>query len=581
MTLSWVDYLIIGVYLTAMLAIGIVCSRRASRSLESYFLGERGVNWFLLGMAGMTMYFDMSGTMMQAGFYYEYGVKGFLIAFRGAMPLLLAFMMLFMGKWLNRSGVMTNAELLELRFGAGKQGQAARLICAVGILIQAVAFCVFLLYGSGKFLSLFTNKFTENECMLIFFGITMFYTVISGFYGVVFTDLVQGMLIAVAVVWIMVLAMTTGTPEYFQKYTDPSWHTLSLADWTKIVPEGHEFRPLKLLLFFWIAQGLLLGVASPHDAWTSQKFYAAKDTRASALTACTWILTFSIRFAMYMAIGVLAVGIKDKISDPEKALPMIFEHYFPMGLRGLMISAMLAAGMSTLSGMTNSTAAYFINDIYKKHLAPQASNKQLVWVSYGSSFAITAVGLIIAMNATSISSIWGWIFMSLFAGVLASNVLKWFWWRFNGMGYTVGMAFGVAAAVTQDKIPGLGHSEYAIFSFVLAVSTVGAVVGTFFGKPADERILLNFYRRIRPFGFWGPIRRQVDGETVRSIAKENRHDLLLLIPALVWQIMLFWSITVFVVKQWTMFAWSAAITVGLSVLLYYGWYRRLGEKQKV
>ena len=117
--------------------------------------------------------------------------------------------------------------------------------------------------------------------------------------------------------------------------------------------------------------------------------------------------------AVFMA-NLLAVGIADKIpgNDPERALPAVINELVPVGIKGLLIAALIAALMSTVDGFVNSSAAYFVKDIYQQHLAPHASQKHLVKVSYITTAAIMILGIILGWNSDTIDKIWGWIIMS-------------------------------------------------------------------------------------------------------------------------------------------------------------------------
>jgi len=341
------------------------------------------------------------------------------------------------------------------------------------------------------------------------------------------------------------------------------------------MPAGYEnMRFLSLLVIFWMISMLLQGFAQPYDAWTSQRYFAAKDQREGAMIAGTWIFLLSFRFTLMMGLGILALGISDKIKDPELALPAVIEYYMPIGIRGLFVSALLAAGMSTLDAILNSTAAYFVKDIYQQYLKPNASPKHLVKIGHIATIGIMAAGATVGAIAPNINSIWAWICMGLVTGMLPPNIIKWFWWRFNGMGYVFGMVFGMLGAVIH-QVAFSNATEYTTFTVVIIVSTLGTILGTFIGKPANRDTLINFYQKTKPFGFWKPIRSVFNNGDLVVVDAQNRRDLWLLIPACLWQLMLFWLMTAFVAKLWQSFFISVAVTVVLSGILYKYWYKNL------
>ena len=153
--ISGIDFAIIIAYFVIVMGVGLYASRKASGSIEEYFLGGRHFPWWILGLVGMATFIDMSGTMFQVSYFYMLGVKGYWVCYQGAIAMLLSFLMIFMGKWLNRSKCMTNAELMSLRFGHDVQGQFARILSAVSIIVIVVAFLGYFFVGAAKFLPMF------------------------------------------------------------------------------------------------------------------------------------------------------------------------------------------------------------------------------------------------------------------------------------------------------------------------------------------------------------------------------------------------------------------------------------------
>ena len=578
--LSGLDYGVIGLYFFIVLGIGSYLAKKASANVGEYFLGGRHIPWYFLGIAGMVTYADISGTMVQTSFYYLFGVKGFWIAFRGAIALILAFYMIYMAKWLRRSGVMTNAEWMSFRFGTGRQGQIARLCAACAILVSASSFLGVAFVGAGKFFSQYL-PWGPTVSGIILFAVVGTYTIASGFYGVVYTDLFQGFLVLTIIFFFAVKGMTVGTPAYFAQYASPDWLSLIPRSWDMNVPAGYEeFRHISLMILVWLVFNIMSGFGQPHDSWTSQKFYAAKNEREGSLIALQWILLFPLRFLMFMGVGILAISVASKISDPEMALHAVIAQYVPAGMLGVVLAAFMAAGMSTLNGTLNSSAAYFVNDIYSRYINPAATMKHQVRVSHITTFALMVIGVLIGVSVPNINKMWGWIIMGLFTGMTVPNIFKWFWWRFNGLGYAGGMAAGIISAILQARLfP--DAEEYTRFGIIVAISAVGTLTGTFLGKPTDMDVMVNFYKKTRPFGFWAPVRAACfDSEMVHSIRKENTRDLLLLPVACLFQLCWIWIMNAIVVKAWVSVAGTAVTLIVLGFVLYKYWYKNLKIEKK-
>ena len=565
-------------YFVIILAISFIISARARKSVEGFFLGGKKLPWYLLGISGMASFVDISGTAFQVAFFFLLGAKGFWVGFQGNACLMLAFLMIFMGKWLNRSGAMTNAELILLRFGKGKSGQLARIVTVVSILVIVLAFLGYFFVGSTKVLPDYIPFFSNPKVTaLFFFVIVGLITVLSGFQGVVFTDLLQSLLILGLIIYVGVRAWNTITPEYISQFASLEWTKFIPGDgiWTQNLPDAYaSMNPLGILLIFWICANLLQGFALPFDAWTSQRYYAARNERESSLIACQWIALYSLRFILMGGLGILAIGISSQIIDPEMALSKVILNLIPVGLKGVLIAAIIAAALSTTNSFVNSSASYFVNDIYHPFINPDASQKQLVKVSAITTAALLVIGVIIGWFFESISSIWGWITMGLLTGTLPPNILKWFWSRLNGIGYVSGVAGGILAALIVQLFFA-SQPVYIVFIIVFAISSAATLIGNMFGSPTPEEDLKEFYTRIRPFGFWKPIKKLVNKEIVTVAEKENRRDLLLLLPALLWQVGLYYMWTSLIFRQYLDCTICFIIVIITSVILYKYWYKNL------
>jgi Na+/proline symporter len=120
--LGFVDYAIIVCYFAFLVGMGLYLKKKASGSMEDYFLGGRQLPWWALGISGMASFLDLTGTMIITSFLFMMGPRGLFIEFRGGAVLVLALMMLWSGKWHRRSGCLTNSEWMLYRFGDTPEG---------------------------------------------------------------------------------------------------------------------------------------------------------------------------------------------------------------------------------------------------------------------------------------------------------------------------------------------------------------------------------------------------------------------------------------------------------------------------
>ncbi|GIR93769.1 hypothetical protein CM15mP94_1840 [bacterium] len=166
------------------------------------------------------------------------------------------------------------------------------------------------------------------------------------------------------------------------------------------------------------------------------------------------------------------------IADPELVLPTVIKYYIPTGIKGLLIAGLMAAAMSTFDSTVNAGAAYWVKDIYQTYLKPNSTEKELMLQSRLSSLVIVAIALLFSLTISNINEIWGWITMGIGAGMFIPQVIRWYWWRFNGYGFAIGTVFGMVSAI-MTKIFASNIAEYNSFLIASGCSLIGCLLGTF------------------------------------------------------------------------------------------------------
>ena len=594
-----IDIIIVIVYLFAIVLVGLLAQKKASEGIDSFFLGNRKLPWWVLGASGMASNTDIAGTMINTAFIYALGTKGFFIEIRGGVTLIMAFLMVFMGKWNRRSQVMTQAEWMHFRFGKGFEGDLARVIAAIASIIMTIAMVTYFIIGAGKFVGEFLSL-EPIYASLLMVVLAMIYTVASGLYGVVWTDVFQGIFIFFVIMYISIMAMTTvDLPEEFfvsVPMIDGTFSQLktSLSEWTRIsppaemnMPEGSTFEIYNLFgiaIMFYLFKVTLEG-ASGAGGYMLQRYFAAKSDREAGILSLFWTSLLAFRWPLIASFAMLGIhhGLNPEfnvIADPELVLPTVIKYYIPTGMKGLLIAGLMAAAMSTFDSTVNAGAAYWVKDIYQTYLKPNSTEKELMLQSRLSSLVIVAIALLFSLTISNINEIWGWITMGIGAGMFIPQVIRWYWWRFNGYGFAIGTVFGMVSAITT-KILASNIAEYNSFLIASGSSLIGCLLGTFFTKPTEETVLVNFYKITRPFGFWNQVRSKLDSSLVVKINQENRRDIIAIFFAVPWQVVLFLTGMMIVLKQWTNFISLFGILVILSFGLYWFWFRHLSKEVKI
>ncbi len=597
-----IDFTIVGIYLTAMVIVGMWFQRKASENIDSYFLGNRQLPWWALGASGMSSNLDISGTMIIVALVYAIGARGFYIEIRGGVTLIMAFLMIFIGKWSRRANVMTLAEWMEFRFGNDKEGQLARFITAITSIIMTIAMVTYFAIGGGKFLGQFLGipdllglpAHFWAASILIF--LATIYTVASGLYGVIWTDVFQGFLIFMAIAYIAVKAFAIDLPaEFFVSMPLKESagggfeaYKTSFSEWTSIIPRWKlDIEPnstysmynfFGVAVLFYLFKVILEGTGGTGN-YMIQRYFAAKDDKEAGLLSLFWTFLLSFRWPFIAAMAVWGVSLAGKITDPEMVLPAVVET-LPVGIKGFLVAGLMAAAMSTFDSTVNAGAAYWVKDIYLTKVNPRATHKQQMRHSYIASVLLVLSGLFLTLLIKNINEIWGWITMSIGAGLLIPQLVRWYWWRLNGYGYAIGMAAGTVSAIIWKIFAPEALPEWYAFIFSTGLSFLGTVIGTLMTKPTDKEVLKNFYKQTRPFGIWSEIRREFPDKFIAAARRENRRDIFSIFFAVPWQISLFLMWMMLIMKRWDNFIITLILTAVLSVILYFSWFRHLSEKNE-
>lgn len=604
MVFSTFDTIVLAAYILAVLGVGFYVKRQSAAGIESYFLGKRSLPWWMLAMSGSSSYFDITGTMWIVSLFVILGLRAMWVQFVWGF-IIAAFYMAWMGKWIRRSGVMTGSEWMVTRFGAGRQGDLARLSYTLYAILTIAAFLGYTAVGMGKFgveFMPFVNHLPfkpEHVCAVLIIGITGIYVIVGGFRGMILVEFFQTIILTTGAIIIAVLgarAWAAGNPA---APPPPDWWGL-LPRWTMardVAPDSiYHIGPdsvyylFGLVIMVYVMKGLLLCASGPEQLSDFQKFLAVKNPRQASLTGMLWGVFHTVRFPMAAGVALLGIcGIPEmpdllaKIStDPEKVMPMVVAHSLPAGLRGLVMAALLSAFMGAFSAMVNGGASYVVRDVYQRYLRPDASDTELVRAGYAASAAFVLVGILISLLATSIDTMLTWIMVTLGAGVLIPNVMRWYWARLNGYGYFAGTMTGMVLSLAQvlvEKAGWLAEPVYVTFPALALIVMVVTIVVALNTPDTDEATLKTFFKTVQPAGGWGAVEKKVRAENP-TFRKETpfRIDLLSVTLAVPWLVVMYTTPVLFVIGKSTQGAIGLVILAALTIALYKVWWPNLPEE---
>lgn len=550
MQLTIIDLSIIGAYLITVVVIGLMLKRRASKNLDSYLLGGKELPWYMLSLSNASGMFDISGTMWLVTLLFVYGMKSIWIPWMWPVFNQI-FLMVFLSVWLRRSNVLTGAEWIRTRFGDDTGGMLSHAIVVVFALVGVLGFLAYGFVGIGKFVEIFipwsvvapyvpfevAPEYVPHFYGIIFTAIATFYVMVGGMLSIVFADLLQFGIMTLSAFVIAGLAMSNVSHEALVAATPEGWANPFFGwelglNWSDIITEVNDkinsdgYSLFAILMMMMIFKGIFISAAGPQPNYDMQKILATRSPKEGAMmSGFVSVVLMPIRYLMIAGFAVLALVYFHELKlagadgniDFEQILPAAILQFAPVGVLGLILAGLLAAFMSTFASTVNAAPAYLVNDIYKRYINPNAEPKKLVYASYGVSVGVVAFSTIIGLYVSSINSLLVWLVSGLWGGYTAANVLKWYWWRLNGFGYFTGMVAGLICALAfppifEAALPGVAPDILPLYLFpvVLVLSGIGCILGSIFTPQEDMERLTSFYKTVRPWGFWGPVQREVE-----------------------------------------------------------------------
>lgn len=618
-----IDASIIAVYVLLTLFVGIWVSKKASKGLNSYFLGGNNIKWYFLGLSNGSGMFDISGTALMVGWLFLYGTKSFMLMWLWPVWNQI-FIMMFLAVWIRRSNIMTGSEWILTRFGDDKAGRASHKIVAIFAIVAAIGFIAYFFEGVGKFMTVILpwdltlqigNSIlfnSEESYALIIIFLTTIYTIKGGMFSVVATEVLQYGIMVIAGVLVAGYAFfafsdaqisNVITAEwknvFFSWELDPHWDTSKYQAFNNLI-DSEGYKMFGALIGMSLFKGFFASIAGPTPSFDMQRILSTKTVKEAAYMAgFTNLILFIPRYLLIGGVVVIALVVlaPEMIANPnltgadlEIILPRVINFHVPVGIKGLLLAGLLAAFMSTFSAFVNAGPAYIVNDIYKKYFKPVASDKHYIKASHIASFAVVGLGVFMGFFAGSINSLTLWITSALFGGYVAANFLKWIWWRFNGWGYFWGMLAGLIIASLQflldqskaNFIEGSIFYELSnisaiyLFPIIFGFSLLGSFLGTYLSAPTNMEVLKSFYKNVRPWGFWKPVLNELKKE---DITAEKNSDFWLdmgnCVIGIIWQSSMIVFPIYLMIRDYPKTLIALAIFILTSIILKFTWLDRV------
>ena len=571
--LQIIDYVIIVAYFILTIVIGLSYSKKAGKDLSGFFLGGRGLSWFIAGISMVATTFAADTPLAVNELVVKNGISGNWLWWNFlAGGMLTTFF--FANLW-RRSGVMTEVELIELRY-SGQPAAILRGFKAVylGLFINAMILGwvnVAMISILKEFFDLtYTAALYYTAAAMVFVAI---YSSISGLLGVAITDAVQ---FVIAMTGCIILAyIVVNSPEIggidHLKETLNATHPGALSFFPNISNTSAAGIGSTLA----ISMGTFcayLGVqwwaswypgAEPGGGgYIAQRMMSTK-TEKDAIYATLFfqVAHYCIRPWAWILVGLCAIVLYPNVADKKLGYIMAMKQFLPPGLKGLLLVAFFAAYMSTIATQLNWGASYIVNDLYHRFLNPKASNKQLVLVARLTTLALMVIGLAVSTQIDSISGVWSFL-IECGAGLGLVLILRWYWWRINAWSE---IAATITPIILYTACKWANVPFPASYFITVGITTVVWIAVTFLTKPTNTEHLKAFYTRVRPDGAWEPIQRI----TTKVAQQESKIGGLLVcwLSAVALTYAILFGIGDVIFKEWTQAGiWAAVALVSFAIL---------------
>ncbi len=533
MKLALVDQVIIVLFFLVTLGIGLWASKSASKNSNEFFLGGRKMPWWLLGVSMVATTFSADTPNLVTDIVRNNGVSGNWAWWAFLLTGMLT-VFIYARLW-RRSGISTDLEFYEMRYsgGAAKFLRGFRAVY-LGVFFNVIIMATVMLAGI-KIAGILLN-WSPWQTVLIVGVVTVIYSSIGGFKGVIYTDFVQFVVAMIgmflACIYVLDLPQIGGLQALI---THPN-----VSDKINLLPDMNNMEVVVPLLLIPIAvqwwSTWYPGAEPGGGGYIAQRMLSAKDESGAikatllfniahyALRPWPWILIALASLIIFPTLNDISTAfpqLNTSIVKDDLAFPAMLS-LLPTGLLGIVIAALIAALMSTLSTHLNWGSSYIVHDVYQRFIEPSVSEPKKVRIGQISTVFLMVFAAVFALFLENALQAFN-ILLQIGAGTGLLFILRWFWWRINAWSEISAMIVSFVVAlimelVVKDMIP----THYK-FLLGVGITTVAWLAVTWLTRPTDMETLKQFVKQIRPHQRgWQPIVRQLEIEGVSIESHPSR-----------------------------------------------------------
>jgi Na+/proline symporter len=524
--LATTDYVIIVASLIVQIAVGLYFTKKGSADMDAFFLSGRSLTWYVAGVSMIATSFAADTPLWVTSLVRNHGIH---YIWQFWAPLIgSALAVVYFGRKWRRMAFVTDVEFMEARY----VGRPAKILRAWAGASGALIICPLI---AGWVIKAMETIMRETMGLPPGYQVPVTLAVVatallmcgfSGLFGVVYTDFIQFLLATFGTVLLAWMAVQEvgGLDALVMKLQQvPQWPGKDL----RIAP---EIGNLAGQMSFWNALGyfgfLWVGVALS-GGYQAQRLLASKDAaQASYAQLLHTIVYYAFMAWPWILVALCSVVLLPEldVADQSAAYPRMIVMILPVGLRGVLVVALLCAFISTISTLFNWGSSYLVNDVYRRFINPGATEKNYVQIGRAATLLMAVGGAAISLMADDIQTLLTLFFVIGSAGIVP-GVLRWLWWRLNGRAELVTVVFGwsltllllvfkvfdapMAALLNLPEGVAFSSDENLLGArmfFVVALVGIVSVAASYLSPPEDMEHLKKFLLRARPFAFgWRPV----------------------------------------------------------------------------
>ncbi|RJP62786.1 MAG: Na+:solute symporter [Ignavibacteriales bacterium] len=538
MHLQIIDWVIVGATLVICFFPALFFGKRAGKSTSEFFVSGRSVPWWLAGLSMVATTFSSDTPNLVTDIVRRNGVAGNWVWW--AFVLTGVATVFFYARLWRRSNVMTDLEFYEIRY-SGKAASFVRGFRAIylGFFFNCIIMATVNLAACKIAAILFGLQ--PWQTLLLVGTLNVIFATHSGLWGVLVIDMIQFFIKMTAVIAAAYFALQlpqigglTGLVDKLSAVKGPNG--LNFLD---ILPDFTNNWDIAIAVFImpiavqWWAVWYP-GAEPGGGSYIAQRMLASKSEKDSLGAVLFFnVAHYVLRPWPWILVGLCSIIVYPQLSDIQKAFPNLNPNllghdiaypamlkFLPVGFIGLMVGGLIAANSSTILTHLNWGASYLVHDLYRRFLKKDATEKHYVLAGRYSTVLLFVCSSALVFALSSAKDAFD-IILQIGAGTGLLYLVRWFWWRVNAWSEVVAMisSFIVSIVLLILNRNGIYISTHAGLLITIAFTTICWVLTAYLGPQTDKKVLIEFYKKVRPFGpGWSHIKAEVaasEGEEIK------------------------------------------------------------------